>query len=280
MPGKISFRARDAVKCPVCGFEYKREELLTGGGRMNAGEVTDELHRIYLPTLRYGRVYPLIYSISVCPGCLYSAFPRHFLKIGDDEIEKMQENRHERQALMDRIFANPDFGQDRDLNLGIASCVLAAQSYEHRTRECSPTFLQGLCFLRAGWLARELDQNKSGENYDQMARIFLRKASFLYSRCLEEQREGRERLEDVTHHGPDQDNNFGFDGVLYISAVLLFKYGPREPVDKRVEILKEARRVISRVVGMGKSSKGKPSVIVERGRNIHEVITSELHSLE
>ena len=64
---KISFFAKNKTICPVCGAEFFRENLLSGGGRMNAGNLTPEMHRLYEPTHKYGKVYPLIYSVTVCP---------------------------------------------------------------------------------------------------------------------------------------------------------------------------------------------------------------------
>ena len=99
--GKISYRAKNETACPVCDNTFRREELLTGGGRMNAGDLTDELHRIYLPTQRYGEVYPLILrslhrSISRTLKRTFFEFSRnhtkhrvpHFLSLGRRAVVK------------------------------------------------------------------------------------------------------------------------------------------------------------------------------------------------
>ena len=54
--------------------QFLREELLSGSGRLLAGELTDELRRTYIPSQKYGAVYPLIYSIGVCPQCFLALF--------------------------------------------------------------------------------------------------------------------------------------------------------------------------------------------------------------
>jgi uncharacterized protein (DUF2225 family) len=41
---KISFRQKNATICPVCGYEFYREEMLTGGGGgLIAGKLTDRI---------------------------------------------------------------------------------------------------------------------------------------------------------------------------------------------------------------------------------------------
>ena len=65
----ISFYAKEQIDCPVCRKFFRREEMLSGGGRMIAGNLTDELRRIFEPSVKYGQVYPLIYSIGTRPHC-------------------------------------------------------------------------------------------------------------------------------------------------------------------------------------------------------------------
>ncbi|MCK5250816.1 MAG: DUF2225 domain-containing protein, partial [Spirochaetaceae bacterium] len=157
--------------------------------------------------------------------------------------------------------------------------VLAALCYEYRDPGTTPTFLRGLSFLRAGWLARDLHNLMPADNYDYMSKIYLRKASFFYGEVLECERKGSESIENVPHHGPDLDNNFGFDGVLYLLGVLLLKYGQRDDSPRRVTALKAARSAVSRIVGMGQTSKSKPSALLDLGRELHKTIKKELEEI-
>ena len=277
--GKVSYRAKNDTVCPICGYEFKREELLTGGGRMNAGELTDELHRVYLSTQKYGDVYPLIYPVSVCPQCWYSAYPRHFEQLGAEEHSRIQDSIGKRKNLIKTLFKNLDFDKDRGLEEGISSYILAAQCYEYRVPETNPTFYSGLSFIRGGWLAKDLHDRMPAENYDYMSRIFLRKASFYYGEVLKKERNRTESIEDVPNHGPDIDNNFGYDGVLYLLGVLLLKYGQSDDSFRRISSLKEARSAVARIVGMGKSSKSKPSALLDLGRELHKKIKKELEDI-
>ena len=61
---KISYWSKTKCRCPVCQRDFEKEEMLTGSGRMNAGDLTDELHRNYIPSEKYGAIYPLIYAVG------------------------------------------------------------------------------------------------------------------------------------------------------------------------------------------------------------------------
>jgi len=246
---------------------------------MNAGDLTDELHVLYLPTQKFGEVYPLIYSVSVCPRCWYAAYPRHFESVQTQAHDRISESVGDRKNMLKPIFPDLDFEDDRGLEEGIASYILAASCYEFREPGIAPTFLRGLSFLRAGWLARDLHALKPAENFDFMANILLRKASFFYGEILECERKRTETIESIPHHGPDQDNNFGYDGVLYLIGVLLLKYGQRDDKDRRVSALKAARSAVARIVGMGQSSKSKPSVLLDLSRELHKSIKKELEEI-
>ena len=277
---RITYKAKESTTCPLCGKEFHREDILTGGGRMNAGELTDELHRKYLPTQKYGRVFPLIYTISVCPRCWFAAFPRHFTLNETEVLEALDKTIGERKNLIRPLFDDIDFEQDRTLPEGICSYVLAAACYDHFPKAESPTFLSGLCFLRAGWLANDFDEVDSHKNYSYMARIFLRKAAFYYSEALRHQNEKTENIEEIPHFGPDIDRNYGFDGVRYIAGLLQLKYVNHEDQETRIRILKEAQTTVSQIVGMGESSRAKPSVFLDMGRALYKVLKLELQGID
>jgi len=277
---EITYKAKKKISCPICRNRFQREELLTGGGRMNAGELTDELHRIYLPTQKYKDVHPLIYPVSVCPSCWYAAYPRDFDTPKEEEHSQLESRIEERKRITQPLFKDLNFGRNRRLEEGAASHFLAALCYEYRSPITAPTFLRGLSFLRAGWLTTYLDKQKVGENYDFLSKIFLRKAAFFYSETLEQERNGKENIEGIRHHGPDLDNNFGFSGVLYLVGVLQLKYGQRENRASRIFALKQARTEVSRIVGIGLSTKAKPSALLDLGRKLHKSIKFELESYD
>lgn len=276
---KITFRAKQMLKCPCCGKDFSREELLSGGGRMNAGELTEELHRIFLPTERYGVIYPLIYQVTVCPQCYFAAFGKDFESPPADRIPLLKEDIGTRKARIRDLVPGADFDEDRGLEEGLGSYLLAMLSYEHFSPDRKPTFRQSLCALRAAWLAKDLEKEKPGENWEYLSRIFYRKAAFLYAQTVEKDQAGMENSSDLKQLGPDVDQNYGFDGVLYLAGFLEYAYGQRNVPEVRADQLKRARSIISRIVGMGKSSKSKPGVLLDRSRDLHKLIKKELEEL-
>ena len=75
---RISFFAKNKTVCPSCNAEFYREDVRTGRGRLIAGDLANDLRRLYEPSKKYGEVQPLIYTITVCPVCFYAAFPSDF----------------------------------------------------------------------------------------------------------------------------------------------------------------------------------------------------------
>ena len=79
----ITYWAKEQVRCPVCKKPFNQEVMHKGGGRMIAGNLTEELHRNFEPSKRFGRVYPLIYDIGCCPKCHTAFFWKDFVDIKD-----------------------------------------------------------------------------------------------------------------------------------------------------------------------------------------------------
>ncbi len=277
---KLTFMSKQKYLCPVCEHDFQKEELLSGGGRMNAGELTKELHRIYIPTNKFGKVYPLLYPVIVCPFCSFASYPSDFNKVPKERAKKLKQETGRRKSMLAAIFPHLDFLQPRGLAEGVASYVYAAMCYESAPVDTVPHFKQAMSCLRGAWLCMDLHEEDKNQNYDYLAHVLYRKAAFLYSRVIDLEQEGKESVEDVSHLGPDIDNNFGFDGVLYLSGVLEYKYGQRSNPERRGNQLKKARATVSRIVGMGKSSKSKPSALLELSRDLHKQIKDELDELD
>ncbi len=276
---KVSYYAKNATSCPVCQTEFKREELLTGGGRMNAGDLTDELHRQYLTTGKYGDVYPLIYPVTVCPNCFYAAYTPDFDVIGPSAAGELKHQTGDRKNLVKNIDPAIDFHNIRGLKEGIASYLLAMTCYEKHGVDRAPSFRQAVSSLRAAWLCMDYHQKVPDDNWDYLGQVFYRKAAFFYTLVIENEENGKEQVSSLGNLGPDIDNNYGFDGVLYLSGLLEFKYGQRNNIYERGEKLKRARSMVARIVGMGKSSKSKPGPLLESSRELHKRIKVELDGM-
>ena len=62
--------------------------------------------------------------------------------------------------------------------------------------------------------------------------------------------------------------NYGYDGALYLSGLLEFKYGQRTDEQKRIETLEADKRSIAKIFGLGKFSKSKPGPLLEIAREL------------
>jgi uncharacterized protein len=272
---KVTFISKEPIVCPVCESSFNREELFSG--RVNAGDLTDELHRTYIPMLNYGEVYPLVYELTVCPACWYAAFKPDFLGIPSKIAAALKDSTAARVEAAQRVFAGADYNSPRGLIEGAASYYLAMLCYEHLPKEYSPSIKQGLSALRAAWLCKYLDQKHPGENFAYAGRVLYGKARFLYRLAVELEQKGKEQLTTVKWLGPDTDKNYGFEGVLYLSAILELKYGPKEDEAKRLETLDACKRTIAKMFGMGRKSKSKPGPLVDKVRDLYDQLKMELH---
>ena len=275
---KISFQSKDESQCPVCDTIFFREEMLSGSGRLIAGALTDELHRLYEPSAKYGDVYPLIYPATVCPKCWFAAAECKDFSDFPESARGRAADDHEKRIFETKlIFPDTDFTKPRDLAAGAASQYLVLRCYDFFPKEFSPTIKQGLASLKTGWLLDELHKKFPGQHYDWLAVLFKKKAQYFYTEAMRREQCGKETLSGVKIFGPDMDKNYGYEGALYLMALLTYKYGFKHDPMLRVPALDEAKRTIARIFGVGKSSKAKPGPLLEHARNLYDSISDELN---
>jgi uncharacterized protein (DUF2225 family) len=277
---KISFESKEQYACPVCQTPFHREELLSGSGRLIAGALTDELHRLYEPSAKYGDVYPLAYQATVCPECWYASADKDFGLIPVPSRKNVVSDRERRIAETLKIFPDLNFRTNRYLETGTASQYLVLRCYDFFPKEFSPTIKQGIASLRAGWLFDEMNKKNPNQNYDWLATLFKKKALFFYNEAILREQKGKETLSGIKNFGPDTDKNYGYEGALYLSALLKFKYGYLENPELRPPALREAKRTIAKILGVGKSSKAKPGPLLEHARSLYENISKELNEAD
>jgi len=276
---KVSYYLKNPIVCPVCGTSFYKEEMLSGGGRLIARNITDELRREYEPSKKVGEVNPLIYPVTVCPECLYAAFPEDFLLI-EKELQSVSfSQRRKRKNDIQLVFPVIDFAGNRNLLSGTASYILAIGCYSFHHKDQAPTFKKALASLRCAWLFSDLDRKYSGQNYDRLKLIMYRKSMGYYEKVIGYAQTGQERIDGVKNFGPDLDKNFGFEGVLFISTLLLYKYGDEGEPHQRIQKLLSAKRIVSKIFGSGKSSKSKPSFILDQAKDLYEKITGRIEQL-
>jgi len=273
---KITFQSKKKFECPSCSAEFHKEELLSGGGRLIAGKLTEELHRLYDPSVKYGEVFPLVYQAIVCPECWFASMESDFLNLPAKGKELAAEDYDKRKKETRLIFPYVDFNENRTLIEGAASQYLTLRCYDYYSKEFSPTIKQGLASIRSAWLFDELNKKFPGQHYDWLALLFRKKAHYLYNEALDREQSGQETLSGLKLFGPDTDKNYSYEGMLYMCAYLRYKYGPANDASERTTSLEDARRTISKLFGMGKSSKDKPGAFLEIARKLYDTINKEL----
>ena len=276
----ISYYSKEQIECPVCGAKFKREEMYSGGGRVIAGDLTEELRRLYEPSAKYGEIHPLIYSMTVCPKCLYTGFAQDFRVIEKPIAEKLLEKMNERYTAVQTLFGHIDFNTARTLHEGAASYYLAMLCYDGFDPKYSPTIKQAICALRAAWLFATLGEKEPEENYTYISKLFYQKALFLYRLSLELETTGKEMIAGLKSFGPDIDKNYGYDGVIYLGALLEYRYGQKQDIATRLKRLEMHKIALAKLFGLGKSSKNKPGPILEHARALYDGLKAELHDTD
>ncbi|MGP1440665.1 MAG: DUF2225 domain-containing protein [Treponema sp.] len=274
--GQITFYSKETIKCPVCETKFNREELHSGGGRLIAGDLTDELRRLYQPSAKYGEIFPCIYHLTVCPKCLFTTFPQDFLTIDKDFAHLLFKDVEKRYTLAKQLFRNFDFTKCRTLSEGALSYYLALNCYEAFDTRFSPRIKQAICAVRAAWLFSELDKKNKAENYGYVSSMLYKKATFLYRYAIDLESTGKEMIAGLKSFGPDIDKNYGYDGVIYMGALLEYKYGPREDVEARRKRMEYQKFALAKMFGLGKSTKEKPGPLLEASRTLYDNLKLEL----
>lgn len=273
----ISYWSKKKCSCPVCKKDFPREEMLSGNGRMNAGKLTDELHRLYIPSKKYGKVIPLIYSIGACPNCHAAFLWNDFTEIKDEaSLNRIYDKSEERKAAVNAVFPYYDLTRNRTLLDGAAMYYLALLTYDEVDLSYLPTMKRAILTLRLAWLCDELNEEVPDHHFDVAAQVFYKKSIFFYQQAVINETNRIEKSSTLANMGPDTDKNYGWDGVIYLCGLLEFKYGQREDEALRLKKLDESKIAIARIFGLGKTTKEKPGPLLEHSRNLYEALTKLL----
>ena len=280
---KISYFTKCETECPLCNCKFRREDLLTGSGRLISGELKVDLKREYVKNEKYGDVFPRIYSITVCPGCYLAAFPTEFNTIatfGPQIRQRLISCEQKRKGIKSLFDDNLNFDQPRGLREGAASYILAMMCYEHIDKSHNPTLNQAKCAIRAAWVFEDLHKENSNQNYNYLQKIFYYKAAYLYKLTIEKEQDNSEPISTEAVFGPDTDKNYGYDSALYLSGLLEYFYGNKDNKEYRYNQLVEIKTVLSKIAGMGKSSKEKPSILLDKIKEVYFKISKEIKTLK
>lgn len=279
---KVSYFAKNETLCPICEEKFKIEKMLSGRGRLNAGNLTDELRRLYIPTPKYGVVNPLYYIIVTCPNCFYSAYEQDFKNILPSNIDKLRNDIVKRKKFVYDSFGPVDFKKERTALEGMVSLIMAQYSYAFFPQKVAPTTKIAISALRAAWLASDLENEKKDKFYTELKNSLYKKAYIYYSKAYALLNNGKENVEAAGFLGPDLDKNYGFNGFLFLYGVLLYKYGLSEIDDKteKIRLASEVKSIIGRIFGSGKSSKDKNVQFLDMARDLYDKYSKFIASLE
>ena len=281
--GKKTYRAKEGLLCPICRTEHFHEELLSGGGRLIAGEVTKGLRRQYVPSKKYGITIPLVYTLVVCPSCLFTAYPKDFQTCDANAIPKLKSNEQSRKKLLEILFGKVDFNKDRDIISGVASYILSVDCYHVRDKMNAPTFKKALSSLRAAWLLDDLFKQVDYRPYDVVRDFYFLEATSLYQKSLEYMQTGEEPVDSMSYMvGPDLDHNWGYDGVLYLNAYFAYSFWSKISKDKseQLMLLQQSQRYLSKIYGLGKASLAKPALIVNYSKDLFDKIGQLIEKIQ
>jgi len=281
---KVSFRAKEASKCPICGTSHNREELLSGGGRLIAGNMTNELRRLYEESKKWGKIYPLAYVLTVCPKCLFSSFTKDFKAVKPEEKAALQKTVPQRQKILQVLFnGKVDYNKDRDLLAGVASYILAVDCYHLRMPDVAPTPKKAVCSIRAAWLLDDLSKLVDYRPYDKVRDFYYMEAANDYRITLDLMQSNAEPIDQaVALLGPSLDHNWAFDGIIYLNSFLTRKYIDQmaTTVKQKLDLITLSKRYLAKLYGSGKASKSRPSVIMDKAKDLYDEMGVLLKSLE
>ncbi|WKC80358.1 DUF2225 domain-containing protein [Borreliella tanukii] len=277
---KISYFTKEKIECPICYFKFQKEELFTGSSRLIAGELKIDLKREYIKNDKYGNIYPRIYSVTVCPKCYFAAFPGEFNSIPKNQKEILQNKKSERKKITEIFDGMINFSKSRTLKEGAASYILAMLCYEHLEKNYNPTLNQAKSAIRAAWTFEDLEKEEPNKNYNYLQKIFYHKAAYLYKLVIEKDKGNSEPISASTIFGPDTDKNYGYDSVLYLSGLLEYFYGNKDNKEYRYKQLNDIKTTLSKIAGMGKSSKEKPSILLDKIKEVYFKISKEMKNLK
>ena len=273
----ISYWSKEKMNCPVCKKNFDREIMMSGNGRMIAGGLSDELHRNFEPSARFGKIYPLIYEIGACPFCYTALLWNDFEELKNKEtLDRLFETRDDRFNKVATIFPHFNLKKERNLYDGCAMYYLSILTYSLVNPELVPTMKSAFLTLRLAWLSKELNSVCPGHNFDYISQVFYRKALFFYQQAVENEQNRTENSSSLSNFGPDMDKNYGWDGVIYLCGLLELKYGQKDDIQLRLKKLSESKTAIARIFGLGKSSKAKPGPLLEKSRDLYDIISKEV----
>ncbi len=277
---KFTYFSKKPLNCPICDTEFFREDLFSGGGRLIAGQLTMDLRRLYEDNKKYGTIIPLIYAVTVCPECYFSVLSEDFTNSFKSK-DKLEEATTKRIALINELFRGINFREERNIEHGLLSYILAVDCYKLIEPRYIPTIKKGICSLRASWLADDMVKYYNNPIFKTISEIFFRKAAKYYGIALGLAQNGTEPVDGTRSIGPDTDRNWGYDGFLYLAGYLNYKLSDQDQnLERKGNTLIKVRRIMGKLYGGGRASKDKPTIILNNAKDIYDEIRVKVTDIE
>ncbi len=278
---KVTYLAKEKTTCPICNYSFNREILFSRGGRLQADNVTETLHRLYKPSKKFGEVYPLIYSIITCPNCLFSSLPGDFNNVPLENIKTLNGKKNERIDFAKKVIGEEiDFSKYKTLESGAAGYAITVDCYDCYTKKSIPVIKQAICSMRTAYLLEELEKRKPEQYFQFVAELYYKKALFFYKRAIELEQKKEQIIGEFKGLGPDIDKNYGYDSIIYLVGILTYKYKKNDDKLLRKKDLEEARLFLGKLFGLGKADFKKPREILEKSKEFHKLISDEIKEID
>lgn len=270
---KISFFNEQDKTCPVCTQEVKQEVLRSGRGRLDSSDIQRDLRQSYMPSKKFGVIYPLIYDILVCPNCWFAALEKDFQpkKFDYQQIKQFEEQRKQRGVVLLKSH-KVDFKNYRTLSNGLVSYYLAIHCYHFFLDKSAVDFYKGLFSIRASWCAKDIAVAEDDKDFLYTYFYFRYLAALNYENYVSQAENGA-FAGNIDYYGPDCSMDHGFRGLIYLSACLGDEFSELIRDEKnRYEFYTKLLRRLSKIFGIGKKSKNNPSIFLDMVYNLYEDI--------
>ena len=259
--------------------------MRSGQGRLSSLFLRRDLRRMYKFSKKFGVYFPLVYNAIVCPECLFASLVEDFEKpelyIPDELKSKENINLRKEQAKIFLPDINANFTKPRDLKHGMLSFYLSANCYNYCKASGYGEGKKGISLIRGAWCASDLNDQYKDEGYDEISVQFRFRAWKCYTNALKEAYKTKSKFAEIQNYGPDLDTNYGFNGFIYVQAYLTFLF--LNTYSSNVEKYKKTMGIqnsLSKVFGFGKSSKNKPTPLLDTARDLYEEARARINKLK